>query len=135
MASASTKSLAILAALAVMLLGTPAFAQSQSSSSDPFSGVSAVNSEQMSAVSGEFAGGEINVGTSAQSETGGCAQCSGGLQGNSFGTTANDVSATGNTVRINVTAINNQTTIISPGSINTGGGLNGAGGGSAGSGN
>lgn len=138
MRSVSTKSFAILAALAVMLLGAPAFAQSQSSSSDPFSGVPAVDSEQMSAVSGDLAGG-VSAGTSTQTGTGGAcgagAQCSGGLQGNSIGTTTKDVSMSGNTVRINVTAINNQTSIVGPGGINAGGGLNSAGGGSAGSGN
>lgn len=133
MPSAFTKPIIALAALVVMLLGAPAFAQSQSSSGDPFSGVQAVDSDQMSAVSGEQAGG-IGAGTSMRSGTGGCgagAQCAGGLTDNTVGTTRNDVSVSGNTVRISVTAINNQTVSTGPGIVNTGGGLNTQAGGGA----
>ena len=129
MPSAFTKSIAVLVTLAVLFIGAPAFAQSQSSSGDPFSGVTAVDSDQMSAVSGERAPG-IGAGTSTQTGTGGCgagAQCTGGLTGNAVGTTTSDRSVSGNTVRINVTAINIQTSIVGPGVINTGGGLNSAG--------
>ncbi len=133
MQSAFTTSFSVLAALAVLLLGAPVFAQSQPpASGDPFSDVLAVDSEQMSAVSGEPGGG-IGSGLPQRTGTGtgDCgagSQCAGGLQGTAVGTTAKDVSASGNTVRISVTAINNQTTITS-GGINTGGGLNAAGGG------
>ena len=140
MPSAFAKFSVVPAALAVLIFAAPAFAQSQpSSSSDPFSGVPAVDSDQMSAVSGEFAGG-VGTGTSTRIEPGNCgagAPCGDGVPGNAVGTTTRDVSASGNRVRISVTAINNQTSIVGPGVINTSGGLNSAGGGgvSAGAGN
>jgi len=129
MPSAFAKSFAILAALAAALLGLPAFAQEESSGNDPFLGVQAVDSAQMSTVSGGLAGETANI-PSTPAVTGDCgagAQCSGGLTSTSVGTTTNDALISGNTVRINVTAINNQTTIVGPASINTGGGFNSAG--------
>lgn len=130
MPSAFAKSFAILAALAAALLGLPAFAQEESSGNDPFLGVQAVDSAQMSAVSGGLAGDTTGLAPSARAVSGDCgagAQCSGGLTSTSVETTTNDALISGNTVRINVTAINNQTTIVGPASINTGGGFNSAG--------
>jgi hypothetical protein len=121
-------------ALAVLLIGAPAFAQSQSAAgNDPFSGVTAVDSDQMSDVNGELAGG-LNTGVAAYSGTGSSctgAQCGGGVSGNAVGTTSRDVSASGNSVSVNVTAISIQNSIVGPSSINTSGGSNYATGGSA----
>lgn len=115
MPSAFVKPIIALAALAVMLLSAPAFAQGKSSSGDPFASESAVDSEQMSAVSGGQMG---MIGAGPASQTG-----AGGLTGNDIGTTSHDMSVSGNTVRISVKAINNQTSRAA-GSINTSGGLN-----------
>lgn len=119
-------------ALAVLLIGAPAFAQSQTSSgNDPFSGVPAVENDRMSAIGGELAG-QVSAGSSTPIETSNCgagAQCDGGVASNAVGTTTRDYSASGNTIRVNVTAINNQTTIVGPSIINTSGGSNAASGG------
>ncbi len=119
--------------LAVLLFSAPAFAQSQTSSnSDPFSGLAAVESDQMSAASGERTAGVIGEDISANFGTGNCdagAQCGGSAPSNDVGTTTRDVSGSGNTIRINVTAVNIQTSIVGPSIINTNGGSNSAGGG------
>ena len=137
MPSTFAKISVVTTALAVLLIGAPAFAQSQTSSSnDPFSGVPAVENDQMSAIGGELAG-EASAGHSTPIETSNCgagAQCDGGVAGNAVGTTTGDYSASGNTIRVNVTAVNNQISIIGPSIINTSGGLNSASGGNAASG-
>ena len=140
MPSTFAKSLVVPAALVALLFAVPAFAQSLPSSAqpsnagDPFSGVAAVDSDQMSTVSGELAGG-IGVRTSTRTESGesgDCgALCGGGASNTAVGATSTDVAASGNTTTINVTAINNQTTIIGPSFINTSGGINAATGGGA----
>lgn len=130
MRSAVAKSSIVLAAFGVLIFGAPAFAQSQpSGSGDLFSDVPAVDSDQMSAVSGELVDG-IGIGPPAGVGTGECgggAACGAGMQGNAAGTGARSVSGSGASVRINVTAINNQTSIGGPGAINSSGGRNAAG--------
>ncbi len=86
------------AAAAVLLIGAPVFAQSQPpSSSDPFSDVPAVGSDEMSAVSGELAGGisdgiSMHIGTDNR---GAGTQRGGGVPSNAVGTTTRNVSASG----------------------------------------
>jgi len=98
MPSSFTKSFSVLAVLVVLLVGAPAFAQNQSmSGGDPFSDVPAVDSDEMSAVSGELAGG-IGTGISTHIGTGNRsagAQPSGGVPSNAIGTATRDISASG----------------------------------------
>ena len=101
--------------LSALLLSAPAFAQSQSSSgSDPFTGVPSVDSDEMSAVSGELAGGiSAGVSTHIGSENHGAgAQGAGGVTSNAILTTTTDVSASGshdfaNQGNVSITIYNN----------------------------
>lgn len=93
-----TKLSVVLAALAVLFMSTPAFAQSQpSSGGDPFSSVPAVDSDEMSAVSGELAGGlnaDISVPMGTDNRAAGT-QRGGSAPSNIAGATTRDVSASG----------------------------------------
>ena len=98
MPSNFTKLSVVLVALMALFMGAPAFAQSQSfSGGDPFSDVPAVDSDEMSAVSGELAGGlgagiAVPIGTDNRAAG---AQRGGGVPSNIAGTTTRDVSASG----------------------------------------
>jgi len=91
-----TKLSTALAALVVLLISAPAFAQSQSpGDGNPFSNVPAVDSDEMSAVSGELAGGigaGISVPIGPDNRAAG-AQRGGSVPSNTVGAATRDVSA------------------------------------------
>ncbi len=81
--------------LAVLLVGAPAFSQSQPPvNNDPFFGVPAVDSDQMSAASGELAGGvSAGIPTHIGAGNRGTTSQRGGVPSSAVGTATRDISS------------------------------------------